>query len=202
MADATIQYIWDYISNACGNDFGTAGLLGNIKAESGIIPYRLQGDFSSGYIKSKDYTINVDNGTYTKEDFIHDSKGYGLAQWTYYSRKENYYNWVSASGGSIGSAENGVSFLVNELQENYPSVWQAMVNATDIKTVSDKVLHEYENPREQGQTVENYRYNLSVALYNEYAHGAPPVPPTPPPEPPEPASDYSRLLVCIIGEES
>lgn len=201
MADVTIQYIWDYVANACGNEYGTAGLLGNIQAESGIIPFRLQGDFTSGYTKSITYTNNVDTGTYTENQFVHDSKGYGLAQWTYYSRKQNYYDWVQSRGGSIGSAENGVSFLVHELQTSYPSVWQTMVNATNIKTVSDKVLHEYENPAVQTESVENYRYNLSYNLYLTYGHGIPPVPPTPPPTPPTPTGDYSHILPIILGGE-
>lgn len=202
MADATIQYIWDYISNISGNEYGTAGLLGNIKAESGIIPFRLQGDFSSGYTKSITYTNNINSGEYTEDDFVNDSKGYGLAQWTYYSRKQDYYNWWVVHGGSIGSAENGVSFLVNELQTKYPSVWNAIVTAVDIKSVSDLVLTQFEKPADQSEAVKNYRANLGIELYNEYAHGIPPIPPTPPPTPPTPTSDYSHILPIIMGGEN
>lgn len=201
MADTRIRYVWDYVANACGNEYGTAGLLGNIKSESGIIPYRLQGDFTSGYTKSITYTNNVDSGSYTENQFVHDSKGYGLAQWTWWERKQNYYTWVNNHGGSIGGLENGVTFLVHELQNSYPSVWSTMVNATDIKTVSDKVLHDFENPREQGTSVENYRYSLSLALYNEYGHGIPPEPPPVPPEPPAPTSDYSHIIPIIVSDQ-
>jgi hypothetical protein len=35
------------------------------------------------------YTVAVDNGSYT--NFTHDSAGYGLAQWTYWSRKQGLF---------------------------------------------------------------------------------------------------------------
>jgi hypothetical protein len=45
------------------------------------------------------YTKAVDNGTYT--NFIHDSAGYGLVQWTYWSLKEGLYNLCKERGKSI-----------------------------------------------------------------------------------------------------
>lgn len=45
------------------------------------------------------YTKAVDNGTYT--NFIHDSAGYGLAQWTYLSLKEDLYNLCKERNKSI-----------------------------------------------------------------------------------------------------
>ena len=47
----------------------------------------------------KQYTKAVDNGTYT--NFIHDSAGYGLAQWTYWSLKEDLYNLCKERNKSI-----------------------------------------------------------------------------------------------------
>jgi hypothetical protein len=35
------------------------------------------------------YTAAVDNGSYT--NFTHDFAGYGLAQWTYWSRKQGLF---------------------------------------------------------------------------------------------------------------
>ena len=177
-------YIWARLYNAIGNEYGTAGLMGNLQAESGLIPYRLQGDFSQGYTKSISYTNKVNNGEITRYTFIHDSKGYGLAQWTYYSRKENYYDYMQGYS-SIGDVAGAVSFLIQELQNSYPSVWSTLVSATDIATPSNAVLHDFENPQEQGPDVEIYRQGLGTAIYNEYATGGD-VPIPVPPEPPTP----------------
>lgn len=183
------DYIWAELYNAIGNEYGVAGLMGNLQAESGNISYRLQGDFTGTLYKSINYTDNVDNGTIDRATFISDQKGYGLAQWTFSSRKADYYDWVQNGGySSIGDVQAGVSFLIHELQTSYPTVWSALVNATDIRSASDIVLHQFENPAEQGEAVEIYRAGLGTTIYNESSTGQPvPVPvPTPTPTPTTP----------------
>ena len=181
------SYIWASLYAAIGNEIGTAALMGNLQAESGMIPYRKQGDFSSGYTASITYTNNVNNGTYTESQFVNDSIGYGLAQWTYYTRKQKYYDAYRNGGySSVGDVDLACSYLVSELQTDYGSVWSALVSATDLHTASDVVLVQYENPQDQSQAVKDYRASLGQAIYDEYAGGGPPTPPTPPgpPSPP------------------
>lgn len=177
------SYIWGKLSAAIGNDIGTAALMGNLQAESGMIPYRKQGDFSSGYTKSITYTNNVNNGTYTENQFVHDSIGYGLAQWTYYTRKQKLYDkYVNDGYTSIGDVDLACDYLVEELQNDYSSVWTALVTATDLHTASDIVLVDFENPADQSQTVKDYRASLGQAIYDQYS--GQPIPPTPPPPSP------------------
>lgn len=70
------------------NPYGVAGLMGNLFVESALSPINLQGTYEKklGYTDVT-YTEAVDNGTYT--NFAKDSAGYGLAQWTYKTRKAN-----------------------------------------------------------------------------------------------------------------
>ena len=181
------SYIWDKLYAAIANEIGTAALMGNLQAESGMIPYRKQGDFSSGYTASITYTNNVNNGTITENQFVHDSIGYGLAQWTYYTRKQKLYNKKVNDGySSIGDVDLACDYLVEELQTDYNSVWNTLVNATDLHAASDVVLVDFENPADQSQAVKDYRASLGQAIYNTYAGGGPPTPPTPPgpPSPP------------------
>ena len=42
----------EMIANAFNNKIGACALMGNLQAESGNIPYRLQGDFNINYSKS------------------------------------------------------------------------------------------------------------------------------------------------------
>lgn len=172
-----IDIIWSRLNAYISNPYGTAGLMGNLQSESGLIPYRLQDDFTPGYTKSVKYTQDVDSGVISRNTFINDGKGYGLAQWTYFSRKRDYYDFKPLSVESIGSVYRGVDFLIYELQNNYPSVWSVLINATSIRQASDKVLHDYENPKEQGVDVEIYRESLGIAIYNQYS----PLPPVPVP---------------------
>lgn len=64
-------------------------MIGNFYIEAGLKPNNVED--SSGF-DDETYTKNVDNGTYSKESFVNDGAGYGLAQWTYSSRKKHYMN--------------------------------------------------------------------------------------------------------------
>lgn len=186
--------IWDRLSSYIRNDYGTAALMGNLQAESGLIPYRLQGDFSDGYVASLEYTNKVNNYSYTKSQFINDSKGYGLAQWTFSTRKQNLYEFASLTNFSIGSLDRQIPFLVNELMSSYPTVWNALLNATNIRTPSNRVLHDFENPADQSEAVEIYRAGLSQTIYDNYSGS-----PTPPPGPvPPPGPSYEGIPVWLM----
>lgn len=190
------DYIWAELYNFIGNEYGTAGLMGNLQAESGLIPYRLQGDFTAGYSTSIRYTNNVDQGIYTQSEFAHDSKGYGLAQWTYWSRKDALYNmYISGGYSSIGDVGLGVAYLISELQSSYSGVLAVLQSATSVRQASDKVLHDFENPAVQTPAVEVYRASLGQAIYDQYAGGSypPPIPPEPP-TPEQPSIPYWLLF--------
>ncbi len=182
------DYVWAELYNFIGNEYGVAGLMGNLQAESGVIPFRLQGDFSTNYYKSINYTNNVDSGAISRDEFIHDAQGYGLAQWTYYTRKDALYDmYINGSYSSIGDVRLAVDYLIYELQNSYSYILPTLRNATSIREASDIVLHEFENPEHQGPEVEQVRELLSIAIYNEQSGGTPP--PTPPiPVPPEPTT--------------
>lgn len=172
------KYIWNYfLSKLNNNEFGVSGLMGNLKAESGLIPYRLQGDFTNGYQTSKNYTAKVDSGEISKYDFMHNAPnggGYGLAQWTFYTRKENLYNmWKNGNYSSIGCIELACDFLWYELSQGYTSVLEVLKNATSIKEASDYVLHNFERPADQSASVEAVRESLGKSIYNTYSGTAP-----------------------------
>ena len=98
------KIIWDFLKKEGFNDFGAAGLMGNLDAESALRPNNLQDTYSRSLgLSDAEYTAKVDNGTYT--NFVRDSAGYGLAQWTYWSRKENLLNYAKSKKKSIGDLE-------------------------------------------------------------------------------------------------
>lgn len=176
------QYIWDFLMSYFTNEYGVAGLMGNLYAESGLIEWRLQGDYTPPYSASANYTADVNDGSITEYTFVHDSKGYGLAQWTISSRKQALYNFTMGSGYTIDNLDRQLEFLVNEIASNYPTVKYTLLNATSVRQASDVVLHQYENPRVQTEAVEIKRANYGIDIYNTYS-GSPPIPPIPPPSP-------------------
>lgn len=168
---------WNLLAELISNEIGRAALMGNLYAESNLIPYRLQGDFTDGYTLSIQYTTNVDNGTITKESFINDGKGYGVAQWTFSSRKEDLYNlWKSGGYDSIGNVSLSIAMLSQELNNQYIDVLYQLQNAVDLRTASDYVLFHFENPDDKSEAVQIERYNYSKAIYDKYSGTKPVVP--------------------------
>lgn len=162
------KYIWTKLMQELNNEFGTAGLMGNLAHESGFASNNLQNTYEQSLgFTDQAYTEAVDNGTYT--NFVHDSAGYGLAQWTYYSRKQNLLNYCKQCGTSIGDLAMQTAFLIQELK-GYTNVWQSLLTAGTVREASDSVLLEFERPADQSEAVQQRRANSGEAIYNEF-HG-------------------------------
>jgi uncharacterized protein YcbK (DUF882 family) len=72
------KVMWNFFKSKGLNDYGIAGLMGNLQAESGLKPTNLQNSYESKLgMNDAEYTAAVDAGTYT--NFVKDSAGYGLA---------------------------------------------------------------------------------------------------------------------------
>lgn len=169
MNNATVQYVYEALYSYIGNDYGVSALMGNIQCESGIISIRKQGDFTSDYSKSRTYTTKIDNGEISRSQFISDSIGYGLCQWTSSDRKRNLYDLATAQGKSIGDVDVQIQHLMNELQTDYASTLEKLVNATNIYDASTFVLTHFERPRDQSDSVKRYRSNCGTQIYNLYS---------------------------------
>ena len=115
------EKIWNYLKAQGMTDCGAAGLMGNLYAESGLIPTNLQNSYEKklGYTDAT-YTEAVDSGAYS--NFVKDSAGYGLAQWTYWSRKQGLLDYANAAGKSIGDLETQLGYLMKELSGSYKAV--------------------------------------------------------------------------------
>ncbi len=165
------QTIWGLLMKEFGNEYGVAALMGNLQAESGLYPDRVQGDIPySDY--SKTYTANVDSGAISEYDFVHNGPnggGYGLAQWTYYTRKQRLYNlWKHEGYPSIGSVDLACTLLITELRDSYPNIYSTLKSCDNIRTASDMVLHDFENPADQSESVEELRESLGKAIYSAF----------------------------------
>lgn len=162
------EKIWNYLIEKGLSKAGAAGLMGNLNAESALNPKNLQNSYEKklGYTDDS-YTAAVDNGSYN--NFVRDSAGYGLAQWTYWSRKQNMLEFARAAGKSIGDLEMQLDFLFKELTEGYKAVLNVLKTATTVRAASDSVLLNYERPADQSEAVKTKRAGYGQTYYNKYA---------------------------------
>ena len=162
--------IWGYLLKAGLTEAGVAGLMGNLYAESGLKSYNIQNNGNNNLgLTDEQFTANVDNDSYSKETFIKDGYGYGLAQWTYWSRKQALYEYVVSKGASIGCCKTQLEYLLKEL-EGYKEVINVLKTATSVKEASDIVLLKYERPADQSEAVRVKRTEFGQSYYDKYAN--------------------------------
>lgn len=163
------QLIWNYFKSHGLNDFGTAGLMGNLYAESGLNPKNLQQTYERKLGYSDDsYTDAVDHGIYT--NFVKDSAGYGIAQWTFWSRKQALFSFAKSREKSIGDLNMQLDFLMKELREGYIGVLNTLCNATSVLEASNEVLFRFERPANQDESVQAKRCAFGQRYYDLFAN--------------------------------
>ena len=165
------EKIWNFFKDRGFNDYGCAGLIGNMNAESALNPLNLQnnGNKTLG-MTDEEFTAAVDSGAYAKDTFIHDGYGYGLVQHTYHTRKKALYEFVKGAGKSIGDLETQLLFIYKELTENYKSLVTTLKTATSVLEASNAVLLKYERPADQSETVQKRRASYGQSYYDKYAN--------------------------------
>lgn len=161
------QKIWTFLYSKIGNSFGTAGVMGNLYAESALNPQNLENAYEKrlGY-NDASYTAAVDSGKYG--NFTRDSAGYGLAQWTYWSRKAALLAYAKAKGTSIGDLDMQLNFLWKELTEDFPGVVAALKAAKSVREASDVFMCKFENPANQSEAAKANRAKYGQGYFAKY----------------------------------
>ena len=162
------QVVWDYFVAKIGNLYGVAGLMGNLNAESGgFRANNLQNSYERSLgMSDAEYTAAVDNGSYT--NFVHDSAGYGIAQWTFWSRKEALLNFARQQGKSIGDLYMQLDYLWYELSVKYSTLATRLKNAASIREASDVILLQFERPADQSEAAQIRRASYGQAIYDRH----------------------------------
>ena len=167
--------IWEYLKAKGFSDVACAAIMGNMEAESNCVAFRLQGDFSTDYQKSREYTAMVDRGDISREQFVYNGPGgggYGLCQWTYWSRKAGLYDLAKEQGVSVGDEFIQVEWLVRELwQDEFRSVFNTLQNSESIRECSDAMIKKFLRPADQSDAVCVQRAKFARAIFAEFAGG-------------------------------
>lgn len=164
----TEREIFDFLKKQGLSNAGSAGVMGNMFAESGLRSNNLQNSFEKklGHTDIS-YTKAVDNGTY--KNFSKDSAGYGLCQWTYPTRKAALLAFAKAEKASVGDAEMQLRFFVKELKESFSDVLSTLKTAATVREASDAMLLKFERPADQSEKVRKLRASYGQSYYQKFA---------------------------------
>lgn len=95
------KIIWDNLIKLGYTEVATAGIMGNLMAESGLNPKRVQSD---SYIEADNITVDGETG-------------YGLAQWTFSTRQQNLADYANSKGRPSGDLMVQIDFLNMEIDQ-------------------------------------------------------------------------------------
>lgn len=157
--------IWQFFKAQGLTDAGAAAMLGNLFAESSLNPQNVEDEQEPKInYNDKSYTEAVDSGKY--KNFEKDGVGYGLAQWTFSTRKEGLLKYIKSKGVSIGDLKAQLEYLVTEGE--YKKVEDLLKTTNSIKEASDRVLIDFENPEDKSETAKEKRRGFCQTYYNQY----------------------------------
>lgn len=164
----SVQTIYKILIDAGMTPEGACGLMGNMKAESGMVANIAQRGMTK--LTDAEYTALYDT---LPAQCYKDSVGYGLCQWTYYKRKENLRNYAAQTGTSVGSEAMQANFAVYELKSEYSALWKYLCNTQDIIEATARICKEFERP-----AVNNIDSRVSFAkdFYAQLANAYTPIP--------------------------
>lgn len=167
------EKVWNFFKSKGLSNAAIAGIMGNLEAESGIMPNNLQNSFNTSLgMSDSEYTDAVNSGKYSKSSFIKDKAGYGLAQWTSAGRKQGLYELMKSTGRSIDDLDLQLEWLWQELNSSYPKTMGVLRSTSSVKDASNAMLLDFERPKDQSIAVQNKRASLSQGYMDLYGGGS------------------------------
>lgn len=144
------QKIWNYLIQKGLTTAAVAGIMGNLQAESGFNPKRVQ---NTSTPDGDQDNITVDGVT-----------GYGIAQWTSAGRQQGLAD--AAAARSIISGDLGVQldWLWQELTTSYVGVYDQIKDSTDIAMINTVFGHQYEG---YGTDTESLRLGFANTILTD-----------------------------------
>ena len=145
-------------------DYAASGIYANLYVESGMKPTNLQNSYEAKLgMDDIAYTAAVDSNIYT--NFVKDAAGYGLAQWTYWSRKQKLLEFARSEGKSIGDGMMQMRFLMKELSIGLVGRLNAARSASEAAKL---FMLEFERPADQSERAQNGRAKIAEEVYNKW----------------------------------
>lgn len=137
---------------------GAAGLVGNLQAESGIIPQRIEGSLAATPMRAPGF--DGTRADFTAEQIMNRSfagrtgpklPGIGLAQWTTATRRSGLFTHpfggVALGAGVLFDMSAQIDYLVTEVRARYAGVHRVLTNAAVlVDAACDEVVYNFEVP--------------------------------------------------------
>lgn len=155
--------IYDALVSGGLSPVGACAVMGNMWAESGLKADIVEKRCT---MSDEDYTKAVDTGTISPDQFARDAFGYGLCQWTYWTRKKALLEFARTHNVSVGNATMQCEFCIAELKSDYPDLYQTLCGMGDLYTDVALFCKDFERPAYNNIDA---RYTAANKYYEQYA---------------------------------
>ena len=163
--------IWRYLRSKGYSKEATAAIMGSLVNESGLKSNNIQNSYESKLgVTDATYTSMIDSGQYSADKFAKDSAGYGLAQWTYSSRKKDLYDATVRKGRSIATMKDQLDLLDREVG-NYGLEYK-LKTSKNIADANNIFIRDFEKPagsENLGSSVYSTRLKSARGFYDKYS---------------------------------
>jgi len=189
---ANDQLIWNFFRNRGLNEFATAGIMGNLFAESNMrttiverarwhvirdnhgMPGLIERPAHNNTEMDEWYTNAINSGEITRAAF-QDGVGYGISQWTFWSRKAAMHDFIlnfhteQDMPFNIGCLDAQLHYFWHELTTTHrTSTFIPLQSVNCVFEASNIVLMQFMRPADQGLSVQGRRAGFSLGYYNRY----------------------------------
>ena len=185
------ETIYKYLREGGLSHNGACAMMGNMYCESLLKSDNVQDGF--GYTDDA-YTYQVDKKIITKAKFVSDGIGYGLCQWTYWSRKEELWNRTVGQEESVSDEYIQCLFCIVELERDYSNLYTYLCGDCDLYTATSRVCKEYERPAINNVDA---RYAKAKEYANDLKDSGSSSGSVPTPQPPQ-STDSVEITVRVL----
>lgn len=152
----------------------SAGIVGNLIAESGVEPRRVQGTPGDGSGDRDTFSITNAAGKRVVDPVFLDKKGYGIAQWTSGGRQQGLIDLAVSRGLSIeGNLPLQLDYLMQEFNVNYTSILRDLRAAPGLYEASSIFMTKFERPKDQSTTAQKKRGDMGQKVLDLYGGAGP-----------------------------
>lgn len=146
---------------------GACGILANAKAESDMLPDNLENFYNRKFgVTDAEYTKLADKGEF---DFVHDTAGYGLWQFTYYSFKQVLLDTAKSNGMSVSDVETQVEALIKILKTpEFSKLFRFLKETNNPEDAAKEFMLIFERPANQSELAIANRVAFATEFYKNF----------------------------------
>ena len=165
--------IYNTLLEGFGNRFAACAVIGNMRRESRLCPYRYEMDGTDYFTKSKAFIDNINADLTNPSDISRfyftnyapeytDRTGFGLCQWTDISRKGRLYDYAVATGCLLDDPVMQCNFIIYEMSTFYPDLFETFQTSEDLDLLVNYFFSIYEKGL---ATEDNMYWRVNAARY-------------------------------------